>query len=1109
MDLLDLQAIFNTKFELLEMLVDDSSLFQKGDYVTINDGVVCTIATSIENGSERKECEARFLSEEYRGLYNKFSICRIREIDGDILTIEMFGKPLTQFDDIFFSDGMDIAVEDGVLQYKSVDKFSAEFQENYQVKLGVNRYFIFGKNVFDENTDDFIIVDAGRKKYLRVTKKYFSNLIDDEKDFSDEKVLVICQSERSLCDFGKWIFSFHNVKINIVDKTQKTRLAESAEKFIQSGGDRYVKIWDRYSEAENEMVNQWLQEAGELTFSENEAQKGGAYTFTLEGASNKNKDSFKRYVVDHFDGKVKICTLGGKPFASGEVAENKKIMLDRSIEPRGGKIVPDATGSRKMYERRKMAINAILGGKAKNPCVSMLINGKYAPNAERRKRLPLDQEIIQDIFKGSGANEQQRQAIEDAINTPDIAIIQGPPGTGKTRVIRAILAHLQKYEKKKDKDGSENGAAYLLTAYQREATRNIVGEENDRFGLPIFTYTENVMNGGEDENQRRLEIWCEDCRRKVRDTDQVSENEHRRRLIEKLEDFRTTLKGPQKIHSLEEKFDAICKLLKKLQEENDEVDRNIDKALEIAGELHNAYRLRINCGREDGLLKYIAELPTSLNEMEDGAKSFLYLKAKASQDVQFQAEMKEQLEKLDAIAKKETPTKKDCREIARIKIDMALCYSMRDKTTKEETKEIKNKIGQIIDLLELARLTEKQEILRYYVNDMEPTEELKNSIKRYREIDAVTHQKTMSFQLHSTESLPSYRNVLVDEAARSCPADLLIPIACTQERIILVGDEKQLPHFINEETLNWLKNNLSETDKEIVNAEIKGEETDKSIFSLSMFAYLIDRAEEIKQRDPEFRERIVKLKVQYRMPPVLGDFVSDMFYKGELENGIKDPEAFKQNYPVIGGLNMVWIHVPSNLENQKTNSFKSFFRKTEAEVIINLLKKIEEQVWKEIRTEKKENEQNGRDRTEAKIGIITGYSAQRDLLEKEIGIQAQKDNCFENLKNYIEIGTVDSFQGKQFDIVILSFVRTNGYGFWSIKEKQGPWEIPWAGNHRTCVAFSRAKKCMIVVGDKTLFSGRLAEKAKVEVPAFVEFYNRCEEEKDGVCKVLDKSEVEE
>ena len=97
---------------------------------------------------------------------------------------------------------------------------------------------------------------------------------------------------------------------------------------------------------------------------------------------------------------------------------------------------------------------------------------------------------------------------------------------------------------------------------------------------------------------------------------------------------------------------------------------------------------------------------------------------------------------------------------------------------------------------------------------------------------------------------------------------------------------------------------------------------------------------------------------------------------------------------------------------------------------------------------------------------------------------------------------MDSFQGKEFDIVFLSIVRTDGFGFMSIKEEVGDFKLTRAGKERTCVALSRAKKCQIVVGDSAMVSGRGEARATEEVPALVEYYRYCKEERDGVCKIL-------
>lgn len=74
------------------------------------------------------------------------------------------------------------------------------------------------------------------------------------------------------------------------------------------------------------------------------------------------------------------------------------------------------------------------------------------------------------------------------------------------------------------------------------------------------------------------------------------------------------------------------------------------------------------------------------------------------------------------------------------------------------------------------------------------------------------------------------------------------------------------------------------------------------------------------------------------------------------------------------------------------------------------------------------------------VGIITTYKSQREKLKEKIG------------KRYLEISTVDSYQGREKDIIIYSVVGTRDFSF--IEDE-----------NRLNVAFTRAKKKLIVVGN--------------------------------------------
>jgi superfamily I DNA and/or RNA helicase len=87
------------------------------------------------------------------------------------------------------------------------------------------------------------------------------------------------------------------------------------------------------------------------------------------------------------------------------------------------------------------------------------------------------------------------------------------------------------------------------------------------------------------------------------------------------------------------------------------------------------------------------------------------------------------------------------------------------------------------------------------------------------------------------------------------------------------------------------------------------------------------------------------------------------------------------------------------------------------------------------------------------IGIITPYKAQEKLLGDKLAVKKNFPDCM------IDIGTVDSFQGSDRDIIIYDCVRSA-----KLKDKANIGFI--AEEKRLNVSLSRAKLLLIIVGDK-------------------------------------------
>lgn len=81
------------------------------------------------------------------------------------------------------------------------------------------------------------------------------------------------------------------------------------------------------------------------------------------------------------------------------------------------------------------------------------------------------------------------------------------------------------------------------------------------------------------------------------------------------------------------------------------------------------------------------------------------------------------------------------------------------------------------------------------------------------------------------------------------------------------------------------------------------------------------------------------------------------------------------------------------------------------------------------------------------VGVITGYAGQvRKIKQKIRGAKIRFDG--------LQIGTFDRFQGREYDLVLISMVRSKTLGF--MKDVR-----------RMNVALSRAKKHLVVIGNFT------------------------------------------
>ena len=281
--------------------------------------------------------------------------------------------------------------------------------------------------------------------------------------------------------------------------------------------------------------------------------------------------------------------------------------------------------------------------------------------------------------------------------------------------------------------------------------------------------------------------------------------------------------------------------------------------------------------------------------------------------------------------------------------------------------------------------------------------------------------------------------VIMDEASKATPLEMAIPMVLGR-KIILIGDHKQLPPMIDDDEV-----------KEALRKIGRGDLVDKlENIQESQFKRLFEASQKMR------KSLVSTLDTQYRMHKQIMNCITH-FYKDDIEGGLKcgiektmDSDDWTnrgsryhglENSPFINpDVHAIWVDVDGKEEKIGHSPMNRAELKA-IEKILKALRASEGYIEYLSHCTRPEDEE---------IGIITFYGAQVKELQK-----MHKEGKFGPGKFKIDV--VDSFQGMERNIVIISTVRTDRIGFAKAIE-------------RINVAFSRAKRLLIVVGDKDFFS---------------------------------------
>ncbi|MBR1798685.1 MAG: AAA family ATPase [Bacteroidales bacterium] len=261
-----------------------------------------------------------------------------------------------------------------------------------------------------------------------------------------------------------------------------------------------------------------------------------------------------------------------------------------------------------------------------------------------------------------------------------------------------------------------------------------------------------------------------------------------------------------------------------------------------------------------------------------------------------------------------------------------------------------------------------------------------------------------------------FATLFIDEAAQAleplCWAALL-----RADRVVMGGDHQQLPPTVK--SISAARQGLSTT--------------------------LMQKVAQL------WPNSVSLLDTQYRMHADIMQFSSQWFYGGLLKAhpSVADRLVSPIDTP------LVWVDTSRLGLGERTGGHTSLSNMGEARLVIHTLRDYIESLTPTLIESQRTD-----------FGIITPYRSQARLLRRLLKMQ----HFFRRLKGLITVGTVDGFQGRERDVIIISLVRDNDshtIGF-------------MRDLRRMNVAMTRARMKLIIVGNATTlasnrFYARLAQ----------------------------------
>jgi hypothetical protein len=751
-----------------------------------------------------------------------------------------------------------------------------------------------------------------------------------------------------------------------------------------------------------------------------------------------------------------VVCLGDDPEVRGRVIRADGGWVTVRFEPGtdGDRIRPQGTLkillSERVFRAQRDAIALLRKGQALNPrLLDNLVSASFLPYQPAAAVVPK-----------RSLDAEQLQAFRRALEVPDVLCVLGPPGTGKTRTIVEVV-----------QASVAMGRRVLITSHTHRAVDNVL--EN----LPSDVNA--VRIGNEDNMSSQVKAMSAESRvEEVRAAiladstllDTLAEALQQEPLLEKY--LSHLLSNVDDVRAAQSDLDAVATALANaVKRASGPIQPRLQQA-----EVALVRQQSIVAGQESAWVRRHARLGTAESKATSGsAIAFAYR--------WFATWQRNRLAGLDRsrVAARAALDQAEATAVAlRGQAEAMAAHdpmvvgliARRDAATRAvdsawpHVRQASTLISQVLrpfmpvappessDLAQwaafyqqcvgtLGLLKRRHTLLREWrerISDLSAV--LEREIARYADVVGATCVGTDTSALISSLE---FDLAIVDEAGQISTPNLLIPLV-RSKRAMLVGDHKQLPPFQDEEVRQWA-------------AGLAGQQTSLTTQDIADVTGLLAKSgfELLFPRAPQ--SNAVWLRTQRRMPEQIAKFVSERFYFGQLRTehpGAAPNTLFRSPFAMVDTSDRrPEDRKETAMRHRKGGVQHGYRNELEAQIIVGLVRTLVGQYrdW----------------------AVIVPFNAQKDLLiERLTAVLSASSQVADH------VGSVDSFQGGERDLIIFGFTRSNPAGdIGFLKELR-----------RFNVALTRAKHQLVLVGDLSTLCNAKNPEFRETMVAMREHLNR-------------------